>query len=523
MICRFKWAGVVVLLGYLFIASVSMSALLIGRYFDPNIGSNRKTSKESDATSSAHTLLSKVKVEPYTLVLEDIEYKIGEKKVLQGVSAVAEPGTLVCVMGPSGAGKSTLLDAIISRKTVGSVSGKVLLNGQSTSLNFLRRVSSYVEQQDSHLPYLTVFESLLYAAELRLDPSLPREEYVEKILDMIELRPLKHKLVGDPSENSQALSPSERKRLSIGVELTSNPSILLLDEPTTGLNFRDGMKVMKVIRQIAATGRTVLCSIHQPSEEVFWLFDVALILQSGGYQVYFGDVGKSVKYFKDMGVDGPKTGINPADWLMDTVSVAQDIWQLNLSAQYLDSELHQRVERQIEDWIEKGQLAESQDDSPYRRSWTAQLSILLRRSYTSYFRNVSYNWGRIFITAVFSFIMGIFFLNTGESVDDIAGVRSVASILFVPLSAAIILNTPQSLEHMASEKPIYYRETTSHMYTATSYCISQTLAELPYCAIISVTTITPVYFMVRPFQIFARYHFSIFVVQFIVDTGRHEQ
>ena len=477
-----------------------MSALLIGRYFDLTIGSSRKTSEDREITSSTRRLLVQMTGEQYTLVLKDIEYTVGDKKVLQGISAIAEPGNLVAVMGPSGGGKSTLLDAILLRKTVGSVSGKVLFNGQNESLNLLQKLSSYVEQEDSHLPQLTVYESLQYAAELRLDPSLPREKYIEKILGMVELQQLKHKLVGDPSTNSQGLSPSERKRLSIGVELMSNPSILFLDEPTSGLNFRDAMKVMEVVRHIASSGRTVICSIHQPSEEVFWLFDEVLILQRGGYQVYFGEVGEAVNFFEELGVDSPQTGVNPADWLMDTVSVAQDVWHLDLPSYYRESELHESVQRGIEEWIQTGQLPESQDDSLYRRGWIAQVRVLLKRSYMSNFRDVPYTWGRIFTLVLFSFMMGIFFVNAGETVDDVAGVRSVSSILFIPLGAAITINTPQSLAHMVSQKPIYYRETSSHMYTATSYCIAQTLAELPYSAIISLAIMTPVYFMVGAFS-----------------------
>eukprot|EP01138_Halocafeteria_seosinensis_P005229 gb/GECG01005346.1/.p1 GENE.gb/GECG01005346.1/~~gb/GECG01005346.1/.p1 ORF type:complete len:461 (+),score=48.24 gb/GECG01005346.1/:1-1383(+) len=388
-----------------------VSLVLVKRYFDPSIGSSRKRGKQDGGmTSSSRELLSRMKFEQYTLVLKDVKYQVGKKenvdKILNGVSVIAEPGSLVGLMGPSGGGKSTLLDAILSRKTVGNVSGKILLNGQEASLNFLRRVSAYVEQEDNHLPYLTVYESLLYAAELRLDPSSPREEYIEKVLTMVELQSLRDKFVGDPNESSRALSASERKRLSIGVELVSNPSILLLDEPTTGLNFRDATKVMNVVQHIAATGRTVICTVHQPSEEIFWMFDEAAILQTGGLQVYFGEVSEAVKYFQDLGVDGPEADINPADWLLDTVTTAKEIWGIDLHSSYLKSELHQCVEGDVQEWIQTGQLSEPGHVSPCRRTWTAQVGILTRRSYVSYFRNVSYNWGRVFTLGFFSFFYG---------------------------------------------------------------------------------------------------------------------
>lgn len=174
---------------------------------------------------------------------------------------------------------------------------------------------------------------MLFSAQLRLPQSVPaatRESFVDELIDLLELTAVKDRIVGN--ENYVGLSPGQLKLLTIGVELVSNPSILFLDEPTSGLDSRAALVVMRVVKNIAATGRTVLCTIHQPSSEVFYLFDYLLLLKSGGETVYFGPLGDEgediVQYFEHDGLtgeaaqrhkrrpDGPRKppGMNPASW-----------------------------------------------------------------------------------------------------------------------------------------------------------------------------------------------------------------
>ena len=188
------------------------------------------------------------------------------------------------------------------------------------------------------MPLATVRESMLFSAQLRLpvtvDPAT-REAFVDQLIDLLELTSVKDRIVGN--ENYVGLSPGQLKLLTIGVELVSNPSILFLDEPTSGLDSRAALVVMRVVKNIAATGRTVLCTIHQPSAEVFYLFDYLLLLKSGGETVYFGPLGDEgeeiVEYFEYDGkvgeetkgvkrrVGGPRKpkGMNPASWMLDVI------------------------------------------------------------------------------------------------------------------------------------------------------------------------------------------------------------
>jgi ABC-type multidrug transport system ATPase subunit/ABC-type multidrug transport system permease subunit len=217
----------------------------------------------------------------------------GTRRLLRGVSGYARPGTLTLLMGSSGAGKTTLLDAIAGRKNSGTLAGSVHLGGQRVSKQTMGRSTAFVEQLDSHHSLTTVREALLFSAELRLPPTVTRaqrEAFVAEILDILDLTPLQNRLVGQP--NADGLSASQMKRLSIGVELAGNCPLVFLDEPTTGLSSAGAESVMRAMRRLADSGRTVISTIHQPSAAIYRMADMLLLLQKGGYQVYFGPVGE---------------------------------------------------------------------------------------------------------------------------------------------------------------------------------------------------------------------------------------
>ena len=188
-----------------------------------------------------------------------------------------------------------------------------------------------------------------------------REAFVDELIDLLELTAVKDRIVGN--ENYVGLSPGQLKLLTIGVELVSNPSILFLDEPTSGLDSRAALVVMRVVKNIAATGRTVLCTIHQPSSEVFYLFDYLLLLKSGGETVYFGPLGDEgadiVQYFEHDGLtgaaaerhkrrpDGPRKppGMNPASWMLDVIGAGVS-GALSRAIQKQDKQSGDQVEQQ---------------------------------------------------------------------------------------------------------------------------------------------------------------------------------
>ena len=217
----------------------------------------------------------------------------------------------------------SLQDVLSLRKASGEVTGDIRVNGHPQEPNSFRRMTGYVEQFDVQSPQLTIRETVEFSAKMRLDESIPVEtklKFVDHVLKMIELDKIANFLVGD---DTGGLSFEQKKRLSIAVELASNPSCIFLDEPTSGLDARlvifthfwnllhsnlilqveylllysdhpsrAASIVMRSLRRIADSGIAVVATIHQPSVAIFNSFDSLLLLKRGGETVFFGDLGK---------------------------------------------------------------------------------------------------------------------------------------------------------------------------------------------------------------------------------------
>ncbi|KAG5048444.1 hypothetical protein JHK85_009547 [Glycine max] len=156
----------------------------------------------------------------------------------------------------------------------GYVQGQITISGYPKKQETFARIAGYCEQTDIHSPHVTVYESLVYSAWLRLPPevdSVTRQMFIEEVMELVELTSLREALVGLPGVNG--LSTEQRKRLTIAVELVANPSIIFMDEPTSGLDARAAAIVMRTVRNTVDTGRTVVCTIHQPSIDIFDAFD----------------------------------------------------------------------------------------------------------------------------------------------------------------------------------------------------------------------------------------------------------
>jgi ABC-type multidrug transport system ATPase subunit len=234
----------------------------------------------SDSNSSGNAEV-RISFKPVTLSFEDICYDVKastsneQLRLLHNANGAFKSGRMCALMGSSGAGKTTLMDVIALRKTTGTVQGDIRLNGHPQEPIAFRRCSGYVEQFDVQSPQLTIRETVLFSARLRLDAKKvktdeEKQKFSDQVLRTLELTSLADCLVGSDEEGG--LSFEQRKRLSIAVELAASPSIIFLDEPTTGLDARSALLVVKLLRKVADQGRTVCATIHQPSSAVFELF-----------------------------------------------------------------------------------------------------------------------------------------------------------------------------------------------------------------------------------------------------------
>ena len=278
---------------------------------------------------------------PVTLAVRDLSYFVRakheengvvmrRKAILENVSLLANPGEMVAIMSPAGAGKTTLLNVLSKRLTSRHIVGRVTYNGQNLSAEAVRVLTNYVMSSDQLYPYLTVEETLSFAAELRLPKAhgSERREVVEGLMRDLELEECRSTIIGDQWQ--KGCSTGQIRRVSIAVELLGNPSLLFLDEPTTGLDSSLAYDMIRILRRLTQQGRTILCALHQPSSQVMNLFD-QLILASRGRVVFQGPPSTSVAYFARIGYPCPE-GYNPADFFMELVSSAnQDVEPLDMA------------------------------------------------------------------------------------------------------------------------------------------------------------------------------------------------
>ena len=249
------------------------------------------------------------------------------KWILHNLSGKFEPGTLTAIIGPSGSGKTTLLNFLSQRLETSAqkINGDIFINGEKMQdIDKIRDKVGYVTQFDDQMPKSTVEENFRFVANLIYSSKLTKakiDEIIEATIKSLRLQNVRNTIVG--SETVRGLSGGERKRVSVGIELITNPSILFMDEPTTGLDATTALEIMEIARMLAEQNKTVITTIHQPSFEILDCFDNILCLVQGCV-VYWGPPRGIPGYFANMGLNMPPL-TNPADYVMRIVDEADII------------------------------------------------------------------------------------------------------------------------------------------------------------------------------------------------------
>ncbi|XP_076883174.1 ABC transporter G family member 39-like isoform X1 [Bidens hawaiensis] len=426
---------------------------------------------------------------PYEIKARGV--KDSRLQLLKDVSGAFRPGILTALIGVSGAGKTTLMDVLAGRKTGGYTEGNIFISGYPKNQSTFARVSGYCEQNDIHSPNVTVYESLLYSAWLRLSSDVntrTRKIFVDELMELVELHPLRNAMVGLPGVNG--LTIEQRKRLTIAVELVANPSIIFMDEPTSGLDARSAAIVMRTVRNTVDTGRTVVCTIHQPSIDIFESFDELLLMKIGGQIIYAGPLGyqshKLVEYFEAIpGVPKIKNGYNPATWVLEVTSSSIEVQLYVDYAQiYANSTLHQENQKLIK---ELSVPPSGSKDLYFRTKYTQPFSIqckaCLWKQHWSYWRNPPYNVIRFITTIVIAGLFSAIFFKKGEKIQQLQDLLDLSGALYaiVLFLGAINENSVQPI--VLVERTVFYRERAAGMYSSLPYALAQVTIESLYIAI----------------------------------------
>ncbi|XP_053664151.1 ATP-binding cassette sub-family G member 4-like [Anopheles marshallii] len=401
------------------------------------------------------------------------------KDIIKNVSGKFQPGRLVAILGPSGAGKSSLLGILSGLRQTGFI-GTIEVNGLMLDRGKYRQQCVYIQQDFNLIEHLTVLETMNYAAELKLPnkSEMVRKKKVNDILHILGLDNGMRTLV-------KKLSGGEKKRLSIGIELVSNPPIILLDEPTSGLDSVSAMELLSYVKTVASEGRTVACVIHQPSSSLFQLFD-DLYLLSGGMCIYNGPLDGMVGTFAEGGFHCPKF-YNRADFALEVAcKPLRELEQLVQRYSRIATDRKQsRQENSLKDdgrnecWADEDtgrEHTKPTSSGRYHISRWKQFYVLLRRSLRVTSRDFFFAQLRVIAHVLVGVLLGAVFYNSGQ---DGALVMVNGACLFFFQLFIFFGNSMPCVITFPLETKVFIRERLNNWYSLEAYYLSKIVADLP--------------------------------------------
>ncbi|CAF1062043.1 unnamed protein product [Adineta ricciae] len=448
------------------------------------------------------------------------------QRILYDINGVFKPG-MNAILGPTGSGKSSLLDILADRKDRQGLDGEVLMDGQRQTDDFKYQVG-YVVQEDIISGTLTVRENLAFSANLRVSKAMSRESkkaIVQQVIEQLGLEKCAESRVG--TELARGISGGERKRTNIGMELVLSPSVLFLDEPTTGLDSSTARNVMEYLHELSRRGRTIIFSIHQPRYSIFKLFDTIFLL-AAGHCVYHGPANAVLPYFSSIGYDCEQHD-NPADFLLDVTQ--GDCSSVSTDESNSDKKHEQNAHRLHDLYVKSdiyasllqvlaptnGRQLDTAVYHPTSNTSTSRFGEMLyvsQRTLRTAFRNPTLVIMQTVVTVLFATLVGLIYLQIDRSEDT--GVKNRMGAIFFIVTNQVMANL-SAIELFLKERVLFIHENASGYYHVSTYFFAKLLCDMiPLRLIPSMIFSIIVYFMIGFQQTLAK--FFIFYLAIFTTT-----
>ncbi|CCW67782.1 unnamed protein product [Phytomonas sp. Hart1] len=464
------------------------------------------------------------------LVWENLTYEVlvkgkkGEedvyKPLITNFSGRAKAGRVLAIMGPSGAGKTTFLGCITGTisNSSGVMKGCCFLNNTVYQQRY-KALTSFVCQDDIVMCKDTPREAINFSARLRLGLSKEEaDQRVEEVIERLHLTKCQNTYLGMPGI-LKGVSGGERKRTNIGAELVTNPFILLLDEPTTGLDSVNALRVGQLLQDLAKNDhRTVITTIHSPSSDLFEQFDDLLLLAKG-YTIYHGPADESVDYFTSIGYKVP-SHTNPTEYYMNIMQLPEEIilelkmaWENHVAS---DASRNNPCLVPLTGPITTSNPDMEEIISRRYASYYLQVYMLFTRALRMFFRDSVAFVGRWVQTILFGVLFGLFFF--GLKLND-EGVQDRKGSLYMVLVSGLFTSISAGVSSFATERPIFLREQATCTYNASIFFVTKALAELPFQILFPSVLCTITYFMMHLYRSADAFFSYLFIMILFANLG----
>ncbi|KAJ8686380.1 hypothetical protein QAD02_022174 [Eretmocerus hayati] len=414
------------------------------------------------------------------------------KQVVTNVRGAVQPGELTGILGGSGSGKSSLMTALAFRNPIYylaslTVQGDIRVNGCPVDPQYMRQNSGYMHQDDIFIDTMTVIEHLWFMARMKLDRDIEKSEIESRIkilLASVGLSARRNVTIGN-TESNKVLSGGEKKRLAFATELLSDPPILFLDEPTTGQDAHTASILVDQLQSFASRGRTVLCTIHQPSSAVFRSFQ-KIILVAEGRIAFAGTNEEAIKFFSSLGYVCPHT-YNPADFLIGTIVATSsnrrgEVMSIQrICDAFLSSDACKEIDLIIQLQLHIAEFKEHwhamRRKAKKAPKFYTKLRWLIHRGAVQVIRDPSLQILRILQKLAIALVAGLCFF--GAIKLDQLGVQAVQGVIFIMVSENTFFPMYSTLSLIPQEFPLFFREYKAGMYPVHLYYIARITSLLP--------------------------------------------